>query len=399
MAQAEILSGLGNGTLGIAAGTQGEATYIAIADRQQGTFLRYEVGLKNSSSGNGGPPLLEVINGPDSIKSGVQHPQGVAINSDAYDASRCAIEGGCVVRRTVRVEYVNQEFGDSLDTMFANIFVVPDTPDRRDRNGFMSLNQHVSDRFDQRFRIPPSCRGFPTPQDPANTVLVVLDINTTVTPVAGAFVQTQELLNQIIPGIGTCDETGARLFYHPDAFSAQSEPERGTLYDTTYICTNPSRSISREQSPMVICADDYFKLVRNSDRITGQLARQVRQEVEARIANLKTVVGNLSDASLRGQLTTILNDTEKLVKGGNPDYIAASAKLDEGAVLVAKNKGNNDPFEAGITTDSKNRDTLYGDLLGRFLALAFFTKESLGQQTYAVPFDVCTVEGQLEGCS
>lgn len=379
-----FLEGLGNGALGIAAGTRDDDTFMLIADRNQGKFLRYTLDVAN----NGDLSIADEL--PATIESGVQNPQGVAFNSDAYDASRCeASAGGCRIRRTVELEFTQsmQEFS----TLFANIFVVPDT--RGGRGGTLKLSD-VSSEFNEAFEVPPSCVGFPLPDDAAASVLVVINVNNDVEVEPGQYVQTRELVNNIIPQLGACTETGARLFYHPDPGASgfgPSEPEQGVLYDTTYACVNPSRSISRAYSPIVICADAFYGALNTKGK--GSVSRKaIQSEVGQRIDFLQVIVHELEQtqpalaATLSSHLSTALN----LVK--RSDYPGVSNALTRGAELVA---GSRDDIVSG------GRATLYGDLLGRFLALAFFTSDSLsGGQ---VPFDlaattICSFEPGLEGC-
>jgi hypothetical protein len=386
-----FVDGLGNGPLGIAAGTRNDKTYMIVADRQQGRFYRYELFVE--PDGNLPPPLDGYV--PDEIKDGVQNPQGVAINSDFYSAANCASGTGCEIRRTAELQFIT-ELDLKDNSVFANIFVVPDTPDLRDRRGFLQLSQ-VSDEFDPKFLVPPSCRGFPLPDDPSTSVLVVLGINTDVRLGAGEFAQTTERANQIIAELGECTVTGARLYYHPDAFNPASEPEKGRLYDTTYHCENPSRSISREYSPIVLCADDFFLQVRSSTskpKITGKLAKSVQAEVNLRTDNLQVVVNLLGQGvpavapgytSLQAELSAYLAAAKEHVRRNR--YLEASLEYDKGAISVANSK-------ASITSPT----TLYGDLLGRFLSLAFFTKDSLSEVTYSVPGAVCDVESTLASC-
>jgi hypothetical protein len=381
-----FVSGLGTGSLGIAAGTRGQDTYMVIADRQQGRFLLYPLDV--SVDGTLSPPST-----PQTIQAGVQRPQGVAIISDAYAASSCTGGQSCIVRRSAGLQFDTQR-DLSSNIVLANIFVVPDAG--RDSDGFLSLSG-ISTEFDTRFRVPPSCRGFPLPDEPDTSVLIVLNINTDVTLDPGDFVQTRERLSQIIPQLNDpCEVTGARLYYHPDAFGA-SEPEQGRLYDITYDCSNPSRSIGRGYSPIVICTDPLYREIRASAKPIGdELAKKIEAAINLRIDNMLRVIGQLPSSltDLRRELSSYLRVAKNLAKSGN--YIAAAAELDKGAVAVARAKDVgrfDDPLIAPATT--------YGDLLSRFLALGFFTYESIsgGDLKFQVPFGVCEIEPQLEGCS
>jgi len=383
-----FLEGLGNGALGIAAGTRDDDTYMLIADRNKGKFLRYVLDVANDGT-------MTLNDTPPAEILGVQNPQGVVFNSDAYDASRCVSgEGGCRIRRTVELEFTQEiQALENFSTIFANIFVVPDP--RSGGRGTLKLSD-VSSEFDEKLEIPPSCVGFSLPDDPAASVLVVLNINNDVDVLSGEYVQTRELVNQIIPQLGDCTETGARLFYHPDPDAlgnfGPSEPEQGTLYDTTYSCENPSRSISREYSPIVICADAFFGATTRKGK--GAPSKKVVQaEATQRADYLQQVIfEGLPDGELRTILSDHVDAAKAFIKRG--DYLSASASFDAGAFSVAWAK---DTF----TGDDTLRASLYGDLLGRFLALAFFTSESLsgGAVQYVLGSDICDLEPKLEGCS
>ena len=383
-----FLEGLGNGALGIAAGTRDDDTFMVIADRNQGKFLRYTLDViidpEDGAVSLGLPDQM-----PRAIASDVQNPQGVAFNSDAYDASKCdAGEGGCRIRRTVDLEFTQDlQTQAGFSTIFANIFVVPDT--RKGRGETLKLSE-VSSEFDDRLEVPASCTGFSLPDDPNASVLVVLNINNDVAIEAGEFVQTRELVNQIIPQLGKCGDTGARLFYHPDAFGA-TEPEQGVLYDTTYSCENPSRSISREYSPVVICADAFYGALNTKGK--GSFSKKaIQAEVNQRADYLQAVVTELAatDPGLADTLFLHIDNARQFVK--RSDYLAVSAEFRAGAETVAASKSS--------ITDS-GRASLYGDLLGRFLALAFFTRESLSGGDFQFSLansTICNVEDGLEGC-
>ena len=387
-----FLEGLGNGALGIAAGTRDDDTFMVIADRNQGKFLRYTLDVVIDDD-DGAVSLALSDEMPRTIASDVQNPQGVAFNSDAYDASKCdASQGGCRIRRTVDLEFTQDlQTQATFSTIFANIFVVPDT--RRGRGETLKLSE-VSSEFDDRLEVPASCTGFSLPDDPNASVLVVLNINNDVEITPGEFVQTRELVNQIIPQLGDCSDTGARLFYHPDAFGT-TEPEQGVLYDTTYSCKNPSRSISREYSPVVICADAFYGALNTKGK--GSFSKKaIQAEVNQRADHLQAVVAELAETNpvLADTLFLRIENARQFVK--RSDYLAVSAEFNAGAEHIAASK------DAFTGLGYSGRASLYGDLLGRFLALAFFTRESLSGGDF--PFSladstiICGVEGGLEGC-
>lgn len=384
--QRVFVDDLGNGPLGIAAGTRDASTYMIVADRQQGTFYRYELIV--------GADTSLTLGGVSSIKAGIQNPQGVAINSDAYDAADCdRAEGGCQIRKSVELLFT-QEVTDVTNTVFANIFVITDP--RGASGGTINLNQEVSDQFDGKFNIPASCRGFALPDDPSTSVLLVMDIKKNFPVNAGEFVQGKETIDELIPELEGCETTGARLFYHQDpdgngVFPAPT-PENGTLYDATFFCSNPSRSIGPNYSPLVICADPfYLELAASSSKpkLKGKLARTAGQEVTYRVDNLQQVVNALPNTGLKTTLNAALEDVRKAIKRNLDDVWTY---FEQGAVAVynAENPGGYFSVSSAPTPT-----TLYGDLLGRFLAAAFYSRETLsgGFYKYCPPASLVGPDG------
>src|SRR5690606_23657867 len=133
-----VIAGLGNGPLGVAAGTRDEHTYAVIADRQQGTFFRYGLHVNRDGFLCLRAPRLGFEPTPEvpcdaggtlnvaSLATGVQNPYGAAINSDAYSAEECSRSaGGCQIRRTVELLFSDEILGED-QTVFANIYVIND---------------------------------------------------------------------------------------------------------------------------------------------------------------------------------------------------------------------------------------------------------------------------------
>lgn len=375
---------LGNGPLGIAAGVRDNFTYMVVADRQQGTFLRFPLTVTADGQAqlqrDGNDDLVF-----DAIQSGVQNPQGAAINSDVIDASNCVdqtgTEGqtGCRIRKTVDLHYTQLEDGTALvtDTVIARIRFIDDP--RGGQGGELVL--------DNGFTVPDSCRGLPLPDDDAAAVVVLIEITKNFPIVAGEFVQSQELVDQIIPQLDGCKTNATRIFYHPEAGPGGTfdTPENGTFYDTTFFCSNPSKSLGRDNSPLVICSDPFAQEAAAKGRVKGKLAKEFQREINARADNLEQVVQALDDsefATLKATLIGWIDEARSVVKR---DFIAASAAFDEGANAVYYAKADFVGASTGNATD-------YGDLLGRFLALAFFSKESAGQQDYYPPEPVCSAE-------
>lgn len=385
LARRIFVDNLGNGPLGIAAGTRNASTYMIVADRQRGTFYRYELIV--------GADTSLTVGAVSSIKAGVQNPQGAAINSDAYDAADCdRAAGGCQIRKSVELLFT-QEVTDITDTVFANIYVITDP---RGSGGTINLKQQVSDQFDSKFNIPASCRGFALPDDPSTSVLLVMDIKKNFSVTAGEFAQGKETIDDLIPELEGCETTGARLFYHQDPGSNGNfptpTPENGTLYDATFFCSNPSRSITPNYSPLVICADPYYlELAASSSKpkLKGKLARTAGEQVTYRVDNLQQVVNVLPASSLKTTLNAALNEVRKAIRRNLEDVWMY---FEQGALAVydAENPGG---YFSG--SGAPTPDTLYGDLLGRFLAAAFYSRETLsgGFYKYCPPASLVGPDG------
>jgi hypothetical protein len=222
---------------GIAAGTRGEESYLVVADQRLGRYIKGALGVDERTGEISGVTGVEVI------QANVQKPQGVAINSDGWDATRCVDDGnnpvttGCRIRKTIDVHFSQGLLPGGLDRgdlLFANIQFIPD-PRSPGSDETLRLPGFGPD-----FRLPSSCRGFAVPDDPGANVLVVLDMtkNFDITP--GNFVQVTELVDLIIPQLEGCKKTGARIYYHPDPdASGAFDTPRTANYSTRRRCHWP----------------------------------------------------------------------------------------------------------------------------------------------------------------
>ena len=379
---------LGNGPLGIAAGVRDDFTYVVVADRQQGAFLRFPITVTNDGQAELQRDAEDALVF-DSILTGVQNPQGAAINSDVIDASKCVdIDGtgeqtGCRVRKTVDLHYTQLEEGtaDITDTVIAQIRFIDDP--RGGQGGELTL--------DNGFTVPDSCRGLPLPDDDAAAVLVLIEITKNFEIKRGEFVQAQELADLIIPQLDGCKANATRIFYHPDPVDDGSgnlvfdTPEGGVFYDSTIFCSNPSKSLGRDNSPLVICSHPYAKEAAAKGRVNGKLAKAFQNEINVRADNLEQQILALDDFEFGTLKPTLIGWIDAARAEIKRDFIAASEAFDAGANAVFSAKTVFENANTGSTTD-------YGDLLGRFLSLAFFSKESAGQQDYYPPQPVCSAE-------
>jgi len=382
---------LGNGPLGVDAGTIEDTTLFVVADRQQGSFLRFDLLVDDDGNAslqtNGSGAVLY-----DVLQAGVQNPQGAAINSDASAANLCVDQPeipdqtGCRLFRTIDLHYTQLlDEGDTGvlpdDTVLADIQFIVD--EGRNSNGELVLGNG--------FVIPPSCVGLPLPDDDATSVIIYIDITKSFDITTGDFIQYLEAADQIIPQLGDCKEEGTRVFYHP-------EPG-GTLYDTTFYCSNPSRSIGSNNSPIAICADSFYRKIQASNgRLRGRLAQDLKDEVIARASDLRSfIVNDLADAEFDTVRTLLLGHVDAgIADAQRRDFAAASLDFDAGALAVYANKGSETSPILGTLTSENLGPTVYGNFLSRFLALAFFTTETAtgGQVGYLPPQPLCD-DGEL----
>jgi hypothetical protein len=371
---------LGNGPLGIAAGIGPIGTYMAVADRQRGRFIRFLLDVDQN-----GELSLARVDGAlqfQVIEGGVQNPEGVAINSDVVPAADCRDDPGtpdqtgCRIRNTLELHYTQSEFVGE-DTIIANFNFLVDP--RGAAGGELTLTG-----LDFPYRIPDSCRGFPLPDDAATSLLIVVDINKNFELPPGDFRQVKELADVAIPQLDGCKDTGARIYYHPSPESPGNTvdtPEQGEVYDTTFFCSNPSRSLDPGKSLVVICADPLYLQAKNASKIKGALAKALQGEIGLRAERLTTVVNRLPGTepllSLREALLEYIALALQEVKKGK--FANASAFFDAGALAVYDAKA------AIVDPDSGLPASYYAEVFGRFLPLAFFSMETAAQLPYCPP--------------
>ena len=371
---------LGNGPLGVAAGVGPVGTYMVVADRQRGRFIRFLLDVDADGD-------LALARNPDgslqfqAIAGGVQNPEGVAVNSDVVAAADCRDDPGtpdqtgCRIRNTLELHYTQGQFAAD-DTIIANFNFLIDP--RGAAGGEVTLTG-----LDYPYVIPDSCRGFPLPDDPATSLLIVVDVSKNFTLPPGDFRQVKELADLAVPQLDGCKETGARIYYHPspEPPGTVDTPEQGELYDTTFYCANPSRSLDPGKSLVVICTDPLYLQAKNASRISGQLVKALQAEIGLRAERLTTVVNRLPGTepllSLREALLEYIALALQEVKKGK--FANASAFFDAGALAVYDAKA------AIVDPDSGLPASYYAEVFGRFLPLAFFSMETAAQLPYCPP--------------
>jgi hypothetical protein len=376
---------LGNGPLGIAAGIVDRETFIVVAVRNGGSFLKVpleDIGV--------GAPDLEPVSPPWSeITSGIQNPQGVAINTKAVAAENCDTNNqdpnniGCNVRNTLDLLYTQNivlctgtnDPPDCVpnDTILANIQVVEDPRNSARDISFSDLG------LDGGYVVPAACQGLELADD-GISVLVVADITKQFPIEPGDYVQVIERVEQILPQLAACDVVGTRVFYRPVLSFGQ--PEGNALHDITVDCDNPSRSIGRDNSPLVFCADAFFDPNRNGAP-KGRAAKGIASETAQRLDYLEDTINALSDSAITGLKADLL-DFVDAARGfiKKKKFVEISAQMDAGAEYVYSNKI---AFEAVAPLPAGPDATAYGDLLGRFLSLAFFSFETATGGDYCAP--------------
>jgi hypothetical protein len=374
---------LGNGPLGIAAGTGSSIlgaleTYMVVADRQLGRVIRVKLDV-NSSTG-----ALSLAPDPiQSIKSDLQFPRGVAFNSNAVIASSCMGEEGCAIGGAIQLILpggsggsglstagfsTQQSHGDEDAIVIGELFLVEDT------RGTANTSLQLPAALGADFTLPAACRGFDLDDDastPPIVPVVLLTTNVEATP--GTLANVQELLSGIFPQLQNCDETGARLYHRSDP---------GALFDKTIVCTNPSRSANGGlQSPHAACADRFYPIDLQANQNRSQ-NEAFKAEVLARVTHLRTVVEALplSYGALRSELLAKLDSLVQTQQPRGPlrqnnryptadDYLVASGILSAGAKLVLD-------AQSTFAADLALAPNTWGDLLTLWTALAFYTSET-----------------------
>jgi hypothetical protein len=382
--------GLFSNPRGIAAGTRAGEPYIVVADQNKGQFIR--AGLATNDSG-----LFIPSDATRTISSPVGAPQGVAIlpEEEEEPIQECVDRDpdgtgttGCILLDTIQI-HLSQGYdegglqGDEQVT--AELIRFDDT---RHPNQDISLG--LPEPFEN-YSVPSSCRGFPVDGEVyPQIVLLDMGLDFLITP--GNFIQVTELANRLLQfpeDADTCDATGSRIYYHPE------NPAGGTLFDTTFSCQNPSRSIVERFSPVAFCADPVYlaRVAEPNLRFAIEIRRDdVNDEIRRRLAVLK---GIISELNADPRFSSLANELNGYVTGrSNPQsswpqkrYLEASEAADNGALAVFYAKEDfRDSAMAGLTLD----DT-YARLLSRFLALAFYnwSTGALADEAYGPPAAFC----------
>ncbi|MDT8450686.1 MAG: hypothetical protein RQ847_11005 [Wenzhouxiangellaceae bacterium] len=375
---------LGNGPLGIAAGTRGDRHFMVIADRQRGRTVQVRLFVDPDT----GAELCDDVTCPTEIKAikdDLQFPLGVAFNSNATIAGNCTgLEGGCQLGSAMQLflpELSNDNIENNSDSLIiAELVFVLD--DRGDNDTTLALPPG----FGGDFRLPSSCRGFEVDGWP-QPVVPIVNLTTDVDIGAGAVVNLQEVLSGILPQVADCTTSGARIYHHrlPDdpvtgAWNPDA-PEQGTLLDATVFCSNPSRGMNDGIfSPFAVCSDAFFKP--HAD-LTNEERRAARDEVLGRIGNLEIVVqellfGHAGFDDLRQGLEDAIADARWVLRrpsAKQEDFLAASGIFENGASQVLSSK-------TLLPWETLPNSNAYGNLLLRLLALAFFNSETAAQTPF-----------------
>ena len=173
---------------------------------------------------------------------------------------------------------------------------------------------------------------------------------------------------------------GTRIYHRP--VITVDQPEGNALHDITVDCDNPSRSLGRDNSPLVFCSDAFYDPNR-SGAPKGRAAKNLQKETTTRLDYLEESVDSFTNHwAVDGALETALLDFVDNARGfiKKKKFVEISSEMTAGACEIYASLGN---FE---TTSPANGDpTAYGDLLGRFLSLAFFTFETAAGGDYCAP--------------
>ena len=375
---------------GIATGTRDGSPYLVIAEQNQGRYIRAVLNddgsmgeIRSITTNIGSPQGVAIL-----PELEVEGPTGAQLCVD-FDPVPGTPTTGCILENSIQV-HLSQGYEGGLqegDVVTAELIRFDDT-----RGGaYVSLDLPVE--FPN-FSIPANCRGFDVEGELLpQLVLLDMGINFNITP--GNFIQITELASRSL-GLEdqTCDQLGSRIYYHPQ------NPGGGVLFDTTFSCQNPSRSIVELFSPVVFCAE-YLYLARVEKKATdGQVAgiqnqRQlVNDEIRDRIAVLKDIIRELdADARFSGLAATLQTAVTSI---SNPQssvpqmrYVEASRAADDGALAVFRHKELFREEPVILASDT------YARLLSRFLSLAFYnwTTGALMDEQYGPPKAFCDASG------
>jgi hypothetical protein len=392
---------LGNGPLGIAAGILKGETFLVVAVRNGGLFLKVPL----EDVGDNAPDVQPVAcddsqcsNWPI-ITDGVQNPQGAAVNTKAVAGDDCdggaGDEGdpgdqqdGCNIRNTLSLLYsqdieVCQNPGndpslptDPLnciddDTILAGIQVVPDP-----RNGALESISFADLELDGDYVVPANCQGLQLADD-GQSVLVVANITKSFAIEPANTVQITEQVTKILPQLADCNQLGTRIYYRIE--SGNLSPEGLALHDITVNCANPSRSVGPDNSPTVFCRDPRYDPTRKRGP-KGKDAAAFQADTAELLSYLESNINEVSGQNSLPDLTalqTYIDNARALLR--KKKWVEIAAEMTAGACSVYDMKA---VFNSATVYPYT---VAYGDLLGRFLATAFFTYETTYGGDYCAP--------------
>jgi hypothetical protein len=376
---------------GIAAGTRDGVPYIVVSEQSQGRYIRADLANDNGNLSVDGPSVRTIV-------SPIGAPEGVAINNEDTFLLQCfqpvtAEEQttGCVLDGTIELHFsrgFEPDWPPRGGRVDAELTLIPDPDFNLDRdlnNGFLPLDPYLPlDMQGKGFAVPPFCRGFESANYPVpQLVLINVDINFAVK--RANFVVVTEQAQELLELDGDCKVNGSRIYYHP------SEPG-GVLFDTTFSCQNPSRSIVENFSPVVLCQDS-FHLDRVASANIFYERNTLNDQLRPRIDELKDYVAELEANGVDPAVTSFLQGL--LVGFTNPNMGASSAaelkqyfldtsrKADDGALAIFAQKKIGTFSADGIPPD------LYARMLRGFLSLAFYARETGALEEYKPPYAFC----------
>jgi hypothetical protein len=420
-------TGLFQNPRGIAAGNNGAELFMIVADQNQGQYFKAELEVASQS--------LRVKSGTlRSLKDPVQAPMGIAIyrDDDVVSLAECfqppyvdddgvAVASGCAVGNG----FGELHFPQIKDGVKGNEGVRVEQSFLRDKDNNTDRNADGFLEFELdglTFLVPPTCRGFPTVagdprfgDDAGEPHLVLLDAelrNFEVTPLN--FIQVTERTKDLLNKGASCGDTYSRVYYHPskdqdyDLLPAKTKDEPPltiyyTLFDTTFSCANPSRSIVIRFSPVVMCRDPFaedrwmqganvdYSLHRND-----VLNPQIRLALDA----IKDANDEVTDPELQKKIQElVVSISNPSNSGGSANgseqariyFESVAERANEGALLVFRAK--KDYLFPGEGPPKYLNNPMPGDaysiLVSRFLWLGFYATETGLLTKYYPPAAFC----------
>lgn len=398
---------------GVAAGQRENAAFAVISDETSSADPHRFILADLSMTDAGAAEVGEVR----SIETASGAPRGVAILPED-DEQRCVdftpgdrSTTGCILSDAVQV-HLSMGYDGTLPDGARVSAELTFIPDPRPPGSKLPLELQLDGNEalvpgGGQYRVPASCRGFPVdPEDERfggvpQIVLLNMGLNFDVT--AGNFIQVRELairslgLDEELPQ-NKCDQTGARIYYHPQ------DDNGGTLFDTTFSCQNPSRSIVETFSPVVFCVDPLYlarKFAPPREKKWLEVYKRiaVNHEIHDRVHDLKWIIRDLPNTpelvALAKRLEKRLNIANVNASGIRPRYLRALRNVNDAALDVFSAKteqGLFDPLnQPGVD------DITYGRLLSRILALAFYISETGALEEYRPPAPFCELIYDVDG--